>query len=196
MEGSIGFSENIPASETMTVALPASMVIDDSNNSLQLNINGSTRAITLTNKTYSRTALVSELQTQIDKIFGKGEGGAIVSLTSDNKLKFTARMEENTDGNNTYIGFSTATSSFIRDLHTTETPGYTITGDMKSSITITDDSREFNFNYVEDGVAKTANITLAKAPQPLLSNWRGGVQHRAFVRDICRGRRRGGNTRR
>ena len=162
MEGSIGFAENIPASETMTVALPASMVIDDSNNSLQLNINGSTRAITLTNKTYSRTALVSELQTQIDKIFGKGEGGAIVSLTSDNKLKFTARMEENTDGNNTYIGFSTTTSSFIRDLHTTETPGYTITGDMKSSITITDDSREFNFNYVEDGVAKTANITLAK----------------------------------
>lgn len=162
LEGSIGFAENIPASETMTVALPASITIDDSNNALQLNINGETKSITLTKKTYTRSALVSELQSQIDKAFGKGEGGAIVSLTGDNKLKFTARMGQNTDGRNTYIGFSTTTSSFIKDLHTVETAGYTTTKDILSSITITDDSREFNFNYMEDGVAKTANIVLDK----------------------------------
>ena len=159
LEGSVGTTNNKPAVVEMNVALPESYTVDDSNNSFQITINGNTNTLKLTNKTYTRSELVAELQSKINSAFGTGVGGATVSL-SNNKLVFTARMDTNTDGKSTKIEFSTGTSSFIKDLHTTETAGYVDTKNTLNSITITNDSNEFNFTYVEDGVNKTANVTL------------------------------------
>ena len=159
LEGSVGTTNNKPAVVEMKVELPQSYTVDDSNNSFQLTINGTTNTIKLANKKYTRSELAAELQSKINSAFGTGVGGAIVSL-NNNKLVFTARMNEFTDGRTTNIQFSTGTSSFIKDLHTKETAGYVDTKNTLNSITITDDSNEFNFTYVEDGVNKTVNITL------------------------------------
>ncbi len=159
-EGELGYSENIPAQVEMEVAIPEKMTIDSSNNSLQLAINGQTKTITLSDGTYSRTQLVNELQNKINAAFGTAVGGATVSLNSDNELVFKARLDEFTSGATTSIEFTTSTSSFVSALHTTESSGYVTTKSMLSSITITDDSNQFSFNYTEDGVDKTANITL------------------------------------
>ena len=161
-EGEAGYSDHIAAKVSMTVALPEKMTIDDSNNSIQIKINNDTKAIKLENKTYTRSELVAEIQSKINSQFGKGVGGAIVSLDNQNRLVFTARMDEYTNGKETYIEFSTSTSSFIKALHTTETPGYVTTKVLRDSINITEDAREFKFSYIEDGVSKTADITLDK----------------------------------
>ena len=160
LEGTTDLGNNIPAELIMEVALSESYTVNEKNNTFQITINNNTETITLANKTYSRKELVAELQNKINATFGTGVGGAVVSLNKDNKLVFTARMNVDTDGRDTYIGFSTETSSFIKDLHTTETAGYVDTKNILSNITITDNSNEFNFTYVEDGVNKTANITL------------------------------------
>ena len=160
LEGSVGVADNKAAVATMNVALPESYTVDNSNNSLSLTINGTTKAITLSNKNYTRSELAAELQNKINTAFGTGVGGAVVTVDKNNKLVFTARMDAYTDGRDTNIQFSTGTSSFIKDLHTTETAGYADTKNTLSSITISNDCNEFNFTYVEDGVNKTANITL------------------------------------
>lgn len=161
-EGEAGYSDHVPAKITMEVSLPEKMTIDNSNNSIQININKNTKAINLQNKTYTRAELVAEIQSKINSEFGTGVGGAIVSLDNQNRLVFTARMGQFTNGKDTYINFSTSTSSFVKALHTTETPGYVTTKVLRDSISITDDTREFNFTYMEEGVNKTANILLDK----------------------------------
>ncbi len=157
-EGSLEVSNSKPAVVEMAVAVPSSMTIDNSNNALQITINDTTKAITLSNNTYSRSGIVSELQKKIDGVFGTGVGGAIVSLNSDNELVFTARMGQYTDGRKTNIGFDTGTSSFIAALHTNNSAGYVDTNAMLETINITAGST-FSFDYEENGVPKTANIT-------------------------------------
>ncbi len=157
------FATNEPAKVTMSVALPENMVIDSSNNLLQITINDEERMITLTNGTYtSRTALVNMIQNKINSEFTTGIGGAVVSLNGSNQLVFTARINNQTDGAETNISFSADTSTFIKALHTNEYAASVTTNNMLSSITIDENSNQFSFNYVEDGVAKTANITLDK----------------------------------
>lgn len=160
-EGQAGSGNNVPAKIVMEVPVPENMTIDNNNNSLQISINGSPKTVKLQNGTYTRNELVKEVQKKLNDAFGTGIGGANVTLT-DNKLTFTSRIDASIDGDETEISFSTSTSSFIKALHTTEKPGYVTGKVMKETITITDDSREFKFNYVEEGVNKTANITLDK----------------------------------
>ena len=161
LEGTAITGNNVAAKVKMDVALPENMVIDNNNHSLQITINGVTKAITLDNNTYSRSGLATEIQKKIDAAFGGGVGGATVTI-EDNKLVFTARMDAYTNGRDTDISFSTSTSSFIRDLHTTETKGYVTSNNLSDRIAITENTKEFSFKYVEDGVSKTANITLDK----------------------------------
>lgn len=161
LEGTAITGNNVAAKLKMDYAVPENMVIDSSNDAFQITINGETKAIKLDNKTYTRNGLVTELQRKIDATFGTGVGGAVVSL-SDNKLVFEARMDAYTDGRATNISFSTGSSSFVKALHTNETGGSVVTNALKDRIDITDTTKEFCFTYTEDGVSKTANITLDK----------------------------------
>ena len=172
VEGLVGqFANNKPAQVTIGKALPNSITLDDTNNKLQLSITTTdgttTKMLQLdsgTNgKTYTKSQLVQEIQDKIDAAFGTGYGGAKVSLDSQGQLVFTSDLtgnggiEKNAQG--TKIACSASTSTFLKDLFTTETAATaTSSKDLQSSITITDATKDFTFSYKENGVTK--NVTL------------------------------------
>ncbi len=167
IQGEAGnYEYNNPAKVTMSVSVPNTMVIDNGNNQFQININGTEKSIGLDNGTYTAGRLVSMLQAKIDDAFGRYAGGATVTLTSDNKLVFQARLNEpgsdnEIAGEDTLISFSTQTGSFIKALHTTETAAsVTSSSPLQNSIIIQHDNNTFDFTYTENGIAENISLTL------------------------------------
>lgn len=165
IEGKVGsYGNNKPATVTIGKVLPSTIEVTDSCNELQLTIDGTPHLLKLENKTYTPATLVAEIQKKINNAFPEG-GRATVSLDNTGKLVFKADLvnEYGTakDGYDTNIQCSTATSSFLKKLFTTETPATaTSTSNLLSSITIGADSNTFNFTYKENGVSKTVNLVL------------------------------------
>ncbi len=168
LQGTTDYATNKAAKVTVGKSLPESITIDSNNNYIQLAINDANNnvGITLSNGTYTRSQLVAEIQTKFNTATGLNfdSNGVKVSLNSSNQLVFESRIN-NADGSEargdeTYLSWSTATSSFFKELYTTRTAGTAITNSLLSSITIGDDSNVFNFSYVENGTAKNASITL------------------------------------
>ena len=151
IEGAPGvYENNTPAQITLSYAVPSSITIDDTCNNLQLNVNGKELSLTIENGTYNASELKDKVQEAIDKAFGKYYGGAKVSLNSDNKLVFEARLAYSDGymgaGANTSISCSTGTSNFLAKLHTEETPAsVTGTANILSNIVITADNNTFDF---------------------------------------------------
>lgn len=160
-EGIVGFTSSIPAKLEVGPSLQNSMKVTSANNSITLNINGTTKTLTLEDGTYTQDSLKNALQQKIDTAFGDtGRNGAIVSV-SGNKLVLTARLPQGDDGAQTSISCSTANSTFLTELATTRRPAtWTSTNALNSSITINDSNREFNFTYVEGGSSQSITLNL------------------------------------
>ena len=165
IEGKVGsYANNKPATLTIGKVLPSTIEVTDSCNELQLTIDDEIHLLKLDNKTYTPETLVAEIQKKINNAFPEGKR-ATVSLDNTGKLVFKADLvnEHGTakDGRDTNIQCSTATSSFLKKLFTTETAAYSTSNyDLLSSITIGQDTNTFNFTYKENGVSKTANLIL------------------------------------
>lgn len=159
-----GYEYNNPATITIGPALAASTVISADNNVIKCNINGISNTITLANGTYTRSALVKEIQSKIDKAYSSYFGGAVVSLDSSNRLVFTARLNctdgGTADASDTSLEFSTSSSSFIEELHTTRTAGTAITRTLMDTINITSPNNTFVFTYTENGTDRTVTLNL------------------------------------
>lgn len=147
--------------------VPDEIEITSTNNTLRLKLNddGSEKAITLAEKKYSRSELVSELQKKIDEAFGNGYGGAIVSLGSKNELVFTARPGNAATGagEKSHIVMNTLTSSLLKDLSATKKPAMAIaTETLKNNITLDGTNNVFKFSYTDEfGTKKDYLVTLA-----------------------------------
>ncbi len=152
IEGAPGvYDNNTPATITLDYALPSSMVIDSSCNNLQIKINGVEKSLVIDSGTYTPSQLANKLQAAIDAAFGKYLGGATVSLDSNNKLVFTARLKDDKNwegpGADTSISFSTATSNFLEKLHTKEEAATVVSSSsLQSNVAITDQNNTFTFN--------------------------------------------------
>lgn len=168
LQGTTDFATNTAAKVTIGKTLPESITIDSNNNYLQLTVNDTSNqvGITLSNDTYTRSQLVSEIQKKLDEATGTNfdNNGVKVSLNSSNQLVFESRLNyadgSEARGDETYLAWSTGTSSFFRELYTTRAAGTATTNALLDNISITEDSNILNFNYVEDGVSKSASITL------------------------------------
>lgn len=161
-EGVVGFITNNPAKLTVEIPLKNSMKVTSSNNTISLTLNGVRKNIVLAEATYSPESLKNALQSQIDKEFGTGMGGAIVSI-ANNKLVLTSRLPDGYDGADTSISCSTTSSSFLQELNTTKTAAnWTSTNNLASSIAIDDSNREFTFQYTEKNATQTITLTLDK----------------------------------
>ncbi|MBQ8279897.1 MAG: flagellin [Roseburia sp.] len=162
IEGAPGIYENnTPAQIKMNYALPSSMVIDDSCNSIQLTINGVEKSFTIDNGTYTANQLVSKIQSAVDSAFGTSLGGATVSMGSDNKLIFTARLNyaDGTEapGVDTSITCDTRKSDLLTKIHTTETAATIVSStNLLSDISITDQNNTFTFTL--NGQSKTVQL--------------------------------------
>lgn len=171
IQGAAGSKDNVPAKVAIDVALPAATNITDKNNSMTLTMGNKppvTKTIILDNGSYSATALKNQLQTQIDKAFGNGVGGAVVTL-SGSKLVLTSRVKKDnkgnivTDGATTEIKFDTNSSSFIRELHTNRTAAEAVSGsNLASSIKIDSGSRGFSFQFADDNGSRTVSLNLTE----------------------------------
>ncbi len=164
VEGTAQITDNIAACLVVGPKLKAFMDVGLSNNQINLNLNGTTKLITLPNGSYTPVTLKEELQAQIDKLFGTGMGGAIVSLDNDS-LILTSRLTPGEDGADTSIQCSTDTSSFLKDLNTTKQPAR-----WRSAMPLLSDIKigsapdnTFSFQYTEDGATWNA-IDLGLTP--------------------------------
>lgn len=106
----------------MPIALPTTIEVTDSTNSMDLTINGTTKKVIIESKKYnSQSEFVTALQKAIDNTFGNGYGGALVSL-NNGKLVFTARTDDKHFGENTSIACGTNTSTLLTELNSTRKP--------------------------------------------------------------------------
>lgn len=165
LEGAVGkYDYNNPAAAIMDKVIPGSVTIGSSNNSMIIVINGVSHELKLKSGVYDRNQLKDELQKQINTNYGTGLDGADVTLTSDNKLNFTARIKNGTatkDGAETNISFSSTNSSFLKELCTTRTAGTITTPAIPASFAVDDTHNTFTFKYNTGAGETTANITLA-----------------------------------
>jgi len=171
-QGYVDFITNDPASLTVGPALKDSMKIDSSNDEIVLTINGVTKPITLDHETYAPGALVQKLQEKIDENFGKGLGGATVSLEGNN-LVLEARLPEPEwmDGKDSSISCSTDTSSFLRALNTVKHPAeWESKLPLASEIVIDNNHNTFRFELTENGNTSTISVSLTASPQPYTSS--------------------------
>lgn len=100
---------------TGSVVLGASTVIDADNDELKLSVDGiSTNLITLTNNSYTPSGLVTELQTQLDADTNLKNAGksVIVSLDGSGQLKFTSSSY----GSNSTVAITQVDTDTLADL--------------------------------------------------------------------------------
>jgi len=160
VEGVVTPVYSTPAKLTLGPELSSSMVLDASNNKLMLTLNGKVSTLTLTPGTYSPAALATELQKQIDKVFGTKMGGATVAL-SGKQLVLTSRLPSGEDGKDTSIECDTNTSSLLNYLNTTKKPAVCVSNlPLAPSIKIDGSSNQFVFHYQDGGKASTISLTL------------------------------------
>ena len=159
-----GYEYNIPAEVALSVSLGDSITIDSNSNKFKIKINGVEKELTIASGNYTKETLVKELQNKIDAAYGKNFGGAKVSLNSSNCLVFTARLNHadggTMAGEDTSISFSTYTSNFIKELHTTRTPASFKTGAMNENITIAEPNNTLEFYVKENGSYNKVNLEL------------------------------------
>lgn len=106
------------ATITATSALAASVVIDDSNNSLQITVDGIvSETLTIANGTYTQAEIASQLETTINSSTELGVHNVLVGLSASNELVIT------TEGYGTSAKLSsvTGTASSILGFSGTET---------------------------------------------------------------------------
>ena len=174
VEGKPGYYENnTPAKVTMAYAVPSSIKIDDTCNKLRIRINDETKDITIANGTYNPSQLASKIQDAIDTAFGKQYGGATVTLDSNNKLVFTARLMYDgaeMSGKDTYISCNTAGSSLLKKIHTIDEAATIISNKpLLSNISITDDNNTFKFKLNSQEVSVNLPKGLYATPAAFVS---------------------------
>lgn len=163
-EGEAGYSVSEPAVLEIGPQLKDSMVVNSSNNTIGLTLNGVTKTITLDHNTYTPASLKNHLQQKIDDAFGTGMGGAIVSL-SGTTLTLTSRLPQGQDGSKTNIKCSTANSSFLKELNTTRGPAeWKSDIPLATNITIGADNQAFTFTYKENGNVQNITLNLTQGP--------------------------------
>ena len=150
-QGSTASDINIPATITVNkAAIPANTVINNDNNQLKITLDNVTKEITLDNGVYNRSQLVSQIQSKLDSAYaGLNETGATVGLSGDH-LTFTSKLGAHKTGNKTSILLSSTGSSFIKDIHTTNTPG-TATSNVALLNTISIDGSTKDFTFTVNG---------------------------------------------
>lgn len=159
-EGTTDTDYDRPASVEMPRALPSTIKVTDSTNTISLTINGTTKNIVMASKTYSQNEFVNELQRAIDNTFGDGYGGAKVSLNGG-KLAFTARTDAYHFGENTSISCGTSSSSLLKELNSTKTAAKLVTNyELSNNVVIDDTNNTFSFTLTENGVSSVKTITL------------------------------------
>ncbi len=123
-----------------------SFKIDSSNNTLNLNLNGTNKTITVSAGTYNTTTLAQALQNGINSAFGTGEGSATVAASGSKGLTITGILGENLWGEDNNIYCDTSGSTLLKELNTTRTGAVMTTNrSLASTIDITDSSNTFNF---------------------------------------------------
>lgn len=165
LQGTAGAYEyNNPAIITMQPVVPDKTVITNSNNTIQLNINGDIKTITLSNGTYDRSRLVNEIQSKIDREYTIYFGGAKVSLDASNRLVLTARLNHTdggiADADDTSLSLSSSNSSFLKELHTTRTAATVKTNPLQNTINIAQPDNTFVFTYTENGASRLVTLNL------------------------------------
>ena len=160
-QGTTDVEYDRPASVEMPIALPTTIEVTDSTNSMDLTINGTTKKVVIESKKYnSQSEFVTALQKAIDNTFGNGYGGAIVSL-DNGKLVFTARTDDKHFGENTSIACGTSTSTMLTELNSTRKPAaLTIKLELSNNVVIDSTNNEFSFTLTENGVSSVKTITL------------------------------------
>lgn len=142
-EGVAGAGEGSPAVLTVGPALKNSMTLDSTNNKIRLTVNGVTQTLALAEGNYNANSLATELQNQIDKVFGTGSGGASVSLSGGKIVLTTNRKSAAAN-----LSCGTGDSSLLSFLNTTKSPATCTSGRaLDSSIQINSGSNEFKFSY-------------------------------------------------
>ncbi len=164
---------NNPATVKLNKALPDSMVINNSNNTILLTTKDSNKteiqiSIKLDSGTYSKSALRDAIQRKIDNELGTSVYGVKVDFDSSGKLTFTSRINRPSGGEiaaeNTYIKLDSYTSSFIKELYTTRTPASCETAAMQSTINIAAPNNTFEFDFTENNVTRRVTLTLEDGP--------------------------------
>lgn len=159
-----GYKVNTPAK--VIVELKAdSYKIESSNNQFQISINGDTKSFNVSEGTYSKQGLATELQNKINAEFGSYYGGATVTINSSGNMEITARLNAENGvekpGRTTGIEMNTSTNSLLREIYTTRTTGSLLTPDLSNTITIADGSDTLSFSYCKNGVKNPVNIKLS-----------------------------------
>ncbi len=164
-EGEVGvFTKNEPATLTIQPMLKDRITLDDTNNRMELTINGNTQTIFLQpGVEYDRNSLKEELQRQIDNTFGTGMGGANVELDPNGgHFILEARLPAGEKGANTNISCSTNTSPFLAELNTTREPAvWRSSTELVSPIAISG-GQTLNFRYTEKGESREIKIPLGQ----------------------------------
>lgn len=164
-EGDIGvFIKNEPATLTIQPMLKDRITLDDTNNRMDLTINGNTQTIILqAGVEYDKDSLKEELQRQIDNTFGTGMGGANVEFDpSGNHFVLEARLPAGEKGSNTNISCSTNTSSFLAELNTTRQPAVWRSSTELASQIVIGGGQTLNFQYTEKGESREIKIPLSQ----------------------------------
>lgn len=145
-QGSTASDVNIPAKVILDQAtVPSNISIGNNNNEMYIVLDGVGKNITLSNKIYSQSELVSEIQSKIDEACAGSGIGATVSI-SGGHLCFESKIASNKTGDQTSISVSTTASPFFKELHTTYSPATaTSSTPLLSSINITNETKDFSF---------------------------------------------------
>ena len=158
------FSKNTPPSIKTTVAMKSGYEVTDSNNYMNLKINGIERKITVDNGTYTPAELRAALQSKIDEAFGSYYGGATVS-ESGGIFTFTSRLNR-ADGSteagaDSTISFTTSTSPLIKEIQVTKTAGTATSAlAVNDVLTLNDTSNLFPITFTKNGVSGNYTLTL------------------------------------
>jgi len=172
---SYGEEETIQGNTKPTIFTPAKInlghklsgtnIVNDNNNIFNIRVNGTGRAIKLTNGTYSPSQLVSEINKQfkLNKI-------EVTASLENGALTFTTNVK----GEGTSLHISRSYSGSAMKLFVGTTKGrYTeiiglgevayVDGVSQSfPLTIDESNHDFHFSYMENGVKEDVDISLAQ----------------------------------
>lgn len=166
IQGHVGPIANTGATATIPTSLLSSTTIDSSNNKFTFTLNNVSKTATIANGDYTPTGLVSALQTAINTVCGvdgNTYGGLKVSLSSGNKLTFTAGIKDpasgdNRPGDSTKLSINNSLGTFVKSINTPPVSATATTNrPIQNSITIDDTANKFSF-YL-NGTSKTVTLT-------------------------------------
>lgn len=168
VQGSTQF-QSFPAELTLDYAMrTGNTIVDSSNQTFKLTVDGTVKTVTLTAGSYTRTGLLNEINVQLRN----QNIGVTASLTSGGKLKFTTvSTGENASLRISTGSGNTAMRAFMAPYISTQTPsigtlqpavvkGKTTVG---SNFVIDGSNKDLKFKYTDkNGVQKSIDISLTE----------------------------------